>query len=521
MERNFDQDQEPSFTEAQDTDFSQYLGNPDPFAGGFREARLRDMLGDELALANAREVLKEVRRQSKARRASGKRSLGPFLDVRPANEAENRHQPMVVIQDGRRQTTTGIPYQAGVALEDHPGALEELADYVQFSLEDAKLLKDPHDIPLGWVFESFVKSIAPAKESADYETKRRTHRRNANMGAWLAEYAVKKTVDDIDVDFGRKYHAWRMRQPARLKRRVENRDAQIAAEQYLAQKAFRWLAKKLRKSRVPVPDLDFEIVKATARQKRSLTWTEFVWLLLACMGFQREGDSFKKKIEVRHGVEREVWDRLDSSQTRWLIRFFLIYLCTGTRFMRNRRLVWGANDLVGWLDSDGTAIWRNGRAEWVNPQKPAGRSPLSPAFAAIVRKWYRQDVRLSAKWGRPPLYVLHDGQGNPLPAIEATVTEVFRRAGLENSAHILKHTHVTLMALFGYSIDEIAKFTNTRADTLLKNYMWLPWVENDRKVETGNGVKLERLVDLAKASPLPILPELAAEAADKFAGGRS
>lgn len=51
--------------------------------------------------------------------------------------------------------------------------------------------------------------------------------------------------------------------------------------------------------------------------------------------------------------------------------------------------------------------------------------------------------------------------------------------------------------------------------------MWLPWLENDRKVEAGKGGKLTRLVDLAKASPLPILPELAAEAADKFAGSWS
>jgi hypothetical protein len=496
-------------------DFSEYLGNPDPFAGGFREARLRGMLGDELALEKARRALKELRRQSRARRESGSRKLGPYLNVRFAAPGENR-TPMVVIQDGRRQVTTGIEYQPGLALEDHDGAIDELGDYLQFSIEEEKQLKDPLDIPLGAVFKEFLRTEAPPQGCDDYDTKWKTYRNYLNYGTWLAEFGKDKTVNYIDEDFGKKYKAWRLKQPARLNVAVDRRDASIEHEQYLAQKTFRWLLKKLRKARVTLPDLEFEIQHAPKRQKRSLTWTEFVWLLLACMGFQREGDSFKKKIEIRHGVPRQVWDRLDCSQTRWLIRFFLVYLCTGTRFTRNSRLLWGENDDLGWLEPDGTAIWRNGRAAVLHPQKPAGRSSLTPAFAAFVRKWYRQDLRLSAKWGRQPVYVMHDGNGNPIPDIEGLVREVFRRAGLQNSAHILKHTCVTLMALFGYSLDEIARHTNTRAATLKDSYLWLPWLENQREWEAGRGVTLSRLVDLKKKSPLPILPEVAAEAAAKF-----
>ncbi|MGY3236686.1 hypothetical protein ACVMAJ_003576 [Bradyrhizobium sp. USDA 4448] len=492
-------------------------------------AALEDALKDELLLQRTRrEVealarqsakagLKELRKQSIARRKSGKRTLGPFLTVRDANVPENRGAK-VVIQDGNRQVSTKIPAIPGVLEEDHEGALEELAKHVDKSERRKKIEEDPDSIPLDRVFENFLATKKPGKGAAGYDRLIKTYHRDEAANWWLVKFGKGKTLGYVDDDFGKTYKRWRLKQKARVDRKDERRDPAIEKEQYLAREAFRWISKKLRKEGVRVPDLSFEIQKAPKKQKKSLTWMEFEWLLLACLGFQREGYSYKKKIEVRHGVEREVWDRLDCSQTKWLIRFFLTYLCTGTRFSRNRKLLWGVNDGVGSLDRDGKAIWRNGRQEELNGRKIAGRSPLTPVFGAIVRKWFAKDKALSRKWGFEPVYVIHDGKGNPLPNIEKLVLDVFARAGLEQSSHILKHTLVTLHGLAGATSQEIEDQTNTDKDTIEDVYTWVEWFENLLQRRNGKA-EISRLIELKQASPQPILPEIAAVAIAKLGRG--
>ncbi|MDX3968256.1 MAG: hypothetical protein QHD01_16860 [Bradyrhizobium sp.] len=489
-------------------------------------AALEDALKDELLLQRTRrEVealarqsakagLKNLRKQSIGRRKSGKRTLGPFLTVRKHNAAENRGA-MIVIQDGRQQVTTKIPAIPGLLEEDHEGALAELEKHVRKSAQRERVAKDPDSIPLDRLFERFLQTKKPGKGCAGYATLMKTYDREDAANWWLVKFAKGKTLGYVDDDFGKEYKRWRLEQKARVDRKDERRDSAIEKEQYHARQAFRWISKKLRKEGIRVPDLSFEIQKAPKKQKKSLTWTEVEWLLLACLGFQRDGKSYKKKLEVRHGVEREVWDRLDSSQTKWLIRFFLVYLCTGTRFSRNRSLLWGVNDGVGSLDPDGRAIWRNGRQEELNNRKIAGRSPLTPLFKAIVKKWFAQDTALSRKWGFEPIYVIHDGDGNPLPNVDKLVLEVFRRAGLDQSAHILKHTFVTLHGLAGATSDEISEASNTDKDTIEDTYTWVEWFEN--KLERRGGkAEITRLIELKKASPPPIPPEIAAMAIAKL-----
>jgi PAS domain-containing protein len=484
---------------------------------------------DELALQKAKPEVKKLARQSADagfknlrkesinRRESGKRIFGSFLIVREGNVIENRGDK-IVIQDGRTQVTTRITPIPGVLPEDHEGALEELAKYIRRSNHREMVKADPEAIPLDRLFKAYHCTRKPEMGCAGYKTKLESYNRDRAANFWLIAFGVGKTIRYVDDDFGRHYKRWRLRQTARVKRKYERRDEAIEKEQRLAERTFKWLNKKLRKAGVLGPDTSFEIQRAPEKQKKSLTWLEFEWLLLACRGFQREGYSYKKKVETRHGVEREVWDRLDDSQTKWLIRFFETYFGTGTRFVRNKRLLWGLNDGVGSLDRDGRAIWRNGRLEELNGRKIAGRSPLVPVFAAKVRKWFRQDKAWSKKWGFEPLFVIHDQDGNPLQNIENLVTEVFRRAGLENSAHIIKHTLVTLYALAGATSDEIAEQTNTDRSTLEKTYKWLPFFEN--MLERRNGRhEITRLVDIKRASPQPILPEIAAEAVAKLNGG--
>lgn len=484
-------------------DFSPYVGDPDRHAGTHCEKRLKAMLGDPKAHEQARALLLELRRQSCARRESKSKQFGPYLTFR-------KDRGTVVIQDGRKQVSTRIKRIAMLTPEDHPRAIEHLADYIAEQTRSERVLKSPDDIPLRAVFGEYASSLVATN------VRRSTFLKYHNSASWLKEFAADKTLRYVDDDFGKRYVKWRLLQPARCNRAWEERGLGMEFEQYFARQAFTWVLKKLRKlEAVRLPELSFTIQKGVHRNRRALTWTEFVWLLLACLGFQRVGNTFKTKTVVWHGISRLVWDLAPAKRTRWLIRFFLIYVCTGTRYARNQKLVWGTNDKTGSLDPEGREIRRSGRGEIVAPNKPAGRSDLTPAFAAIVRKWYRQDLRLSEDWMRPPIYVLHDGKGRRLRNIEKLVKTVFARAGLENSAHVLKHTCVTLHALYGYTYEDLADQTDTGAETLKDHYS-CPWAMNQRRRQLGIPVSLTRLVDLGKTSALPALPEVAATAAASF-----
>ncbi len=481
-------------------DFAQYCGDPDRFAGTFCDFRLRSLLGDPAHLEKARERLMELRRQSVARREAKSTKFGPYLRFR-------NDRNMVVIQDGRNPISTGIRRQPMLSPEDHPRALEELGDYIDREARKEQVLKCPDDIPLAKVFSEYLKSRAIGK------VKPKTFQAWKNEVSWLIEFAGDKTLRYVDDDFGRHYVAWRMVQPARIQRDSERRELTMELEQRHAARAFEWLLRKLRKhGAARLPELDFTLQKGSYLNRRALTWTEFVWLLLACVGFQRRGNGFRTKTVISRGRTVTTWDLLPSHRTKRLIRYLLIYFCTGTRVARNQRLLWGLNDPSGSLDPEGREIWRSGRTEEKNKIKRAGRSPLTPAFAAIVRKWYRDDLRLSQKWGHPPMYVVHDGEGDLLPNIENLVKEVYRRAGLKGSSHLLKHTCVTLHAMYGYTHEELGEFTNTLASTLKQHYD-CPWDENVSRRRWGGAARLTRLVDLKVTSAIPMLPEVAAAAA--------
>lgn len=480
-------------------DFSPYVGDPDLFAGSHREKRLKAMLGDPKEHERARDLLMELRRQSCARRESKSKQFGPYLTFR-------KDRDTVVIQDGRTQVSTRIKRIAMLAPEDHPRAIEELADYIARQTRSEQVLKSPDDIPLRAVFDEYLKSFNATGMRHERLQNLRNH------ASWLMEFAGDRTLRYVDDDFGKHFVMWRLLQPARTGKTSDDRSLSMEAQQYFARRSFDWILKKLRKlGAVRLPELSFTIQKGRHRNRRALTWMEFVWLLLACLGFQRVGNTFKTKTVIRRGVARLTWDLAPSKKTRWLMRFFLIYLCTGTRFARNQKLVWGTNDNTGALDPEGREICRSGRQQIVAPNKPAGRSDLTPAFAAMVRKWYRQDLRLSKAWKHPPIWVLHDGKGDRLRDVENLARTVFARAGLENSSHVLKHTCVTLHALYGYTHEDLADQTDTGAGTLKKHYS-CPWAMNRRRRQLGIPVSLTRLADLGKTSALPALPELAASA---------
>lgn len=162
----------------------------------------------------------------------------------------------------------------------------------------------------------------------------------------------------------------------------------------------------------------------------------------------------------RSEVAAILWKaRKDKRIRGYLPLFILIAIYTGRRSEAIRTLQWSPNDTGGWVDlQNGRIDFRRQGAE--GSKKRRGVIPIPAPLRFFLDKARQRTER----------YVL-EYEGRPIGNLSGSLKTAGKRAGIENvHAHLLKHTTVTWFARRGVPIDDVAAYTETSVDTLLKVY---------------------------------------------------
>ncbi|MET4260014.1 hypothetical protein ABIC09_004974 [Bradyrhizobium sp. S3.12.5] len=422
------------------------------------------------------------------RRAPG---TGPYLDVRKGHKGR---APKIVIMDGGNPISTGVdaatddmkPETSALALVHHR-AYETARQY----LEDDGAQRDPLSFRITYVLRRWLEEIKPAKGLPNRKKKMIRWKALGNCVDHLCGIFEGAALRDIDIDTGRNYYARRIVQELKKgKRDPENiKDSPIGDELSCLEWAIDWFAAK---KKLPVHPAKFAWPDFIEREMPFYTYDDMMALLWACLGFDAT------KGWKRTHVDREV--------QRWLVRFFLLYFLTGTRYDANGKLAWGFNDHVGCIDYDNGVIWRNGAQAVRSRQKPKRRSDLLAMMTEIVRGWHEDDVRLGAKYNFKPLWVIHE-KGVPPKNFKKKVVAALARSGVKKSSHKCKHGGVTLLGYCGVTFEEVAKVFGNDETTIKENYSHVDWEKVAKMVAPIPKDEI-RWRDLKLVSPTSLAPEL-------------
>jgi hypothetical protein len=434
-------------------------------------------------------VLKLHASLSKNRRKAP--GTGPYLDVRKGREGR---APKIVIMDGGAPTSTGVD-AVPEDMEPESSALA-LVHYTAYQparqfLEQEGAQRDPLSFRINYVLRRWIEAIKPAKGVPNRKVKMRRWKKLGNCVDHLSGIFEGKALRHLDIDTGRNYYGARIGQELKKgKRDPENlKDSPIADELSCLERAIEWFVAK---KKLPVRPVAFEWPDFIEREMPFHTYDDMMALLWACLGF----DATKgwKRVHVDRDVQR------------WLVRFFLLYFLTGTRYDANGKLVWGFNDHVGCIDHDNGVIWRNGAQAIKSRQKPKRRSDLLAMMTEIVRGWHEDDVRLGAKHGFRPLWVIHE-KGVPPRNFKKKVDAALARSGVKKSAHKCKHGGVTLLGYCGATFEEVAKIFGNEEGTIKTNYSHVDW---DKVAKMTDRIPPDKVGwrDLKRVSPASLAPDL-------------
>lgn len=379
--------------------------------------------------------------------------------------------------------------------EANPFAVLEMAAYRRDFLDEKKAEHDPLSYEINHVLLSYIDSVKPAPKVAKRKTKLRTWKGKKNYAAHLMNSFEGWTLRDIDIDTGRYYYADRLSKPLYKGERKDAdnpKDSPVRKELYLLRKAIKWFVAKKPLRRTPS---EFEMPDFSRQERDFFTYGEMMAILWACLGFCA-ADGWKRTVHI------------PTATSEWLVRFFVLYFLTGTRYANNSLLFWGLNDEVGCIDADNGVIWRYGRKEIVSKTKPKRRSDLLPLMQRIVRRWYRLDLLRSQKMNIPFGLVIHDENGDPPKNLVKTVLAVLVRAGLEGkTAHMAKHAGVTLLAELGYTARDLAETFGNEEKSLRQHYLHIDWEKIERR--QAERLPVNRFNDLGMRSPKTLPQEQA------------
>ncbi len=452
---------------------------------------IRALVTEEWSDAELAKAMNVYRRLSRKRR-SGPSGTGEHLTTRRGKDRKDK----IVVKDGEKLISTGENASEGADEEHNPYALLDLAAYRRDFLEEKKAEYDPLGYDVNFVLREYVDSQKPGPKVPDRARKVRTWGGTKNHARHLMDSFEGWRLSDIDVDTGRWYYADRLKRAHYKGKRKEGarlKDSPVSQELQLLNRAIAWFVRKRKLNRTPSA---FEMPSFTKVERDFFVYSELVELLWACLGFSA-ADGWKRTADVPPATQE------------WLVRFFLLYILTGTRFANNALLFWGFNDAVGCIDAANGVIWRYGREEIVSKTKPRRRSDLGELIHALVKKWEERDRKLAATKGIPFGLVIHDENGEPPPNFAKIVKAALDRSGLGKSSHLLKHAGVSLMAALGYTIREIAEYFGNHELTLRRSYLHIDWDRIERRVEER--IPLRRFGDLALRSP-PKTPAASAKA---------
>jgi hypothetical protein len=122
----------------------------------------------------------------------------------------------------------------------------------------------------------------------------------------------------------------------------------------------------------------------------------------------------------------------------------------------------------------------------------------------IVRGWHEDDVRLGAKHGFQPIWVIHE-KGVPPRNFKNKVDEALARSGVKKSSHKCKHGGVTLLGYCGVTYEEVAKVFGNDEGTIKDNYSHVDWDKNKVYQIPKDDVRWR---DLKRVSPASLAPDL-------------
>jgi hypothetical protein len=460
-----------------------------PKVAPFIEELLRGLVTMHWKDSELPAVLKLHANLSKKRRQSP--GTGPYLDVR---KGQSGRAPKIVIMDGGSPISTGVdavpenmkPESSALALV-HYTAYQPAREY----LENDGAQRDPLSFKVTYILRRWLESIKPAKGVPDRKNKMRRWKALGNDADHLMECFKGKALRDINIDTGRTYYGDRMGQELRRGKRDPEKlkDSPIANELWCLETAIDWFVSK---RKLPIRPAAFEWPDFIEREMPFYNYDDMMALLWACLGF-----------DAREGWKRV---KVDRDVQRWLVRFFLLYFLTGTRFENNGMLVWGFNDEVGCIDHEGGVIWRNGAQAIKSRYKPKRRSDLLVMMKEIVRGWYEDDVRLAALHGFPVLWVIHEKGVQPRN-FAVKISEALARSGVKKSAHKCKHGGATLLGLCGCTYADIADAFGNNPETIKTTYSHVNWEKIANKPDRIPADKI-RWRDLKKVSSPSLAPAL-------------
>ena len=410
------------------------------------------------------------------------------------------------------EESTKIDGVVGQDPENDPEALLYFIGYETRAFVRARARSNPGAFRINWILAEWLQAHYPQPGVPDRKRKLDTWQGYKNAVVQLCEWFIGRTLSDWHYEIAVQYYHWRLQQP--LKRGARNadevRDSPAIAQAHILVRAIDWAKQQFGF----VYNTDCRVPAETPVEREWLTYDEIMRLMWACLGFVHENGNWKTKTIERDGRTVTVPYRLPRKQwakTQWMYRLFVVLFLTGTRYRTARPLHWYRQSKQGCIDAVAGVIWRNGRNAPKYNNKPRGRSDLLPLAAKIFKRWLAWDLRFAEKTGRPPRYVVRNSEGGRLRNVDTMLVVLFERAGLESSAHKLKHAGVTLLGLAGYTRREIAEAFSNAEDTLRDHYEHIPWDDNEQLKLQDKRPEVKKFSDLRRESPAVDLASLMAK----------
>jgi site-specific recombinase XerD len=108
--------------------------------------------------------------------------------------------------------------------------------------------------------------------------------------------------------------------------------------------------------------------------------------------------------------------------------------------------------------------------------------PLSPTTRATLETWLAARAKVAAE-GERRLFVGRTGRRLTPRAVDLVVRKIARRAGLELSAHVLRHTCITKLVRAGNDVVLVAELAGHRRLETTRRYSLPPHVDRQQAMD--------------------------------------
>jgi integrase len=179
-----------------------------------------------------------------------------------------------------------------------------------------------------------------------------------------------------------------------------------------------------------------------------------------------EGERRERVLE-RSEVARMLW-ACRKRKWKYVARFILLGIYTGTRHAAILRLKWELSLSFGYIDTARGIVFRRGTAEReTSKRRPPAQIPQ--VLLRRIRRWREADLQTFR--ALPGVHVIHY-QGLPIRRIRKAWKTIVSDAGLgpEVTPHVLRHTCATWNLWAGKDIWEVAGIIGADASTVERVY---------------------------------------------------